>query len=199
MVKTYDTDDDYLHPRRKAVHEISVQGAPILQIFAMEENTDVPDGASLIPASAVPDHLVPGLIATVSVDNKPAEGVAPLERVFIDCADRAYRDRTTELLASGFLRVRIGGRYLFELFSDDGATIWLGGDALISNPSNVTTRREVVLSPGYYPIRVRFRNEVGAACLSFRWRPPDAAVLAQVASPELLHEAGAAGRAVAPP
>jgi hypothetical protein len=193
MVKTYDTDDDYLHPRRKAVYEIKVQGAPILQIFAMEENTDVLEGATLVPPLAVPTHVAPGLKATLSVDNKPPEEMPPQERLFIDCANNPYRDRSTELLASGYLHVTTPGRYLFELFSDDCATIWLGKDALISNVSTVTTRREVVLSPGYYPMRVKYRNEMGEACLAFRWQPPGATGVSEVTAPALLHESAAPG------
>jgi hypothetical protein len=198
MVKTYDTDDDYLHPRRKVVHEIKVQGAPILQIFAMEENTDVPEGATLIPPPAIPARVAPGLTATLSVDNKPPEEMAPQERLFIDCESNPYRDRSTELLASGFLHVTTPGRYLFELFSDDCATIWLGKDALISNVSTVTTQRQVVLSPGYYPMRMKYRNEMGQACLAFRWQPPGATGLSEVTSPALLHDDAAATDKIAP-
>lgn len=195
MVQTYDTDDDYQHPRRKVVHEIKVRGAPILQIFAMEENVDVPEGATLLPPAAAPSRPAPGLDATISVDNKPPEAMAPREKLFIDCASNPYKDRTTELLASGFLHVTVPGRYLFELYSDDCATVWLGKDALISNVSTVTTQRQVVLSPGYYPMRVKYRNEMGQACLAFRWQPPGATALKEVTAPALLHDAPAGGSA----
>jgi hypothetical protein len=188
MVKTYDTDDDYLHPRRRVVHEIRLQGAPLLQIFAMDENTDVPEGATLVPPPTIPERVAPGLTATLSVDDKPPEDLAPQERLFIDCTDNPYYDRTTEMLASGYLHVRTAGRYLFEMYSDDCATIWLGKDALVSNVSTVTTQRQVVLSAGYYPMRVEYRNTAGQACLTFRWQPPGATELTEVTAPALLHD-----------
>ena len=191
VVKAYDTDDDYLHPRRKIVHEIRVQGAPLLQILAMEENSDVPEGATLVPPPAVPARAAPGLDATISVDDKPPAVMEPQERLFIDCENNPYLNRRTVLLASGFLHVEAAGRYVFELYSDDCATIWLGKDALISNVSTSTTRREVVLSAGYYPMRVSYRNEMGRACLAFRWQPPGATELTEVTSPALLHDAAA--------
>ena len=188
MVKTFDTDDDYLNPRRKTVHEIKVAGAPILQIFVMEENMDVPEGAALVPPELVPRGVVPGLTATISVDDKAPEAMAPLDRLFIDCEDNPYLNRRTVLVAGGYLHVTEPGRYLFELASDDCATVWLGKDALISNVSTLTTRRTVLLSPGYYPMRVQYRNEAGRACLAFRWQPPGATAPAMVESPSLLHE-----------
>lgn len=189
MVKTYDTDDDYLHPRRKVVYEIAVEGAPILQIFAMPENAGVPEGGSLRPASDVPERLAPGLSAQLSVDNEPHEAVPALERLFIDRRDNPYYNRTTELLASGYLRVRLAGTHLFELSSDDGSTLWLGGRPLVTNVSGRATRRSVVLWPGLYPLRLRYRNEVGGAYLDLLWKPPDALELAPVTAPALLHDA----------
>ena len=38
MLHTFDPTEDYLHPNRKPVHEIKVDGAPILQIFHYPEN-----------------------------------------------------------------------------------------------------------------------------------------------------------------
>ena len=145
----------------------------------------------MTPPAAVPALAAPGLDTTISVDDKPPTVMDPQERLFIDCENNPYLNRRTVLLASGFLHVEAPGRYVFELYSDDCATIWLGKDALISNVSTATTRREVVLSAGYYPMRVSYRNEMGRACLAFRWQPPGATGLSEVTSPALLHDAAA--------
>lgn len=191
MVMTYDHDDDYLHPRRKVLHEITVKGAPILQIFEMEENRDVSEGATITPASDAPARLEPGLLATVSVDNKPPQQMPVQERLSIDCERNPYLNRATEMLAGGYLRVTAAGPHLFELYSDDCTTLWLGKDAVIANVSTLTTRKTVVLSPGLYPIRVKYRNETGEACLALRWKPPGATGVALIATPDLLHDANA--------
>ncbi len=191
MVQTYDNDDDYLHPRRKVVYQIEVSGAPLLQIFEMEENREVADGATLAPASAPPARLLPGLAAVRSVDNLAFEKLEPLTRLFIDCKDNPYLDKNTEIHASGFLRVSTAGPHLFELYSDDVATLWLSDTAVITNVSTQTTRRTVVLSPGLYPIRVKYRNEIGPACLDLRWRRAGEAAIERVAAPDLLHDPAA--------
>ncbi len=189
MVMTYDHDDDYLHPRRRALHEITVKGAPILQIFEMEENRDVPEGARLTVASDAPARLEPGLLATVAVDNQPPQPMPVQERLFIDCQRNPYNDRDTEMIAWGYLRVTAAGPHLFELYSDDFATLWLGKDAVVANVSTLTTRKTVVLSPGLYPMRMKYHNTTGEACLALRWKPPGATEIALIRAPDLLHDA----------
>lgn len=191
MTKTYDTDDDYLHPRRKPIYEITVQGAPLLQIFEMQENRDVANGTPLAPGTARPANERPGLEAVGSVDNLPFQRLPVMERLFIDCDQNPYFDKNVEIHASGFLRVTEGGPYVFSLFSDDVATLWLGKDAVVTNVSTLTTKRTVVLSPGLYPMRLKFRNELGKACLSLSWQPPGFNRLCDIAAPSLVHDGAA--------
>lgn len=191
MTRTYDTEDDYLNPRRKPIYEIKVQGAPLLQIFEMKENRDVADGATLAPGTARPASEAPGLEAVGSVDNLPFERMPALERVFVDCDRNPYLDKNVEIHASGFLRVAAAGPHVFWLFSDDVATVWLGPDALVTNVSTLTTKKTVVLSPGLYPIRVKLRNELGKACLALSWQPPGAPRSGELAAPSLLHDGAA--------
>jgi hypothetical protein len=190
MVKTYDSDDDYLHPRRLPIYEVVVKGAPILQIFEIGENRDVRDGTVLEPSASAPLHALPELAGSVTVEGRPSAPMpAPLrERLFIDPQNNPYNDHTTEVFAWGFLRVSDSGPHLFELFSDDEAIIWLGEVVLMTNASCRTTRKTVVLSPGLYPIRLKYRNEVGAAALRFRWSSPASRELSDVAVPNLVHD-----------
>ena len=59
----------------------------------------------------------------------------------------------------------------------------------MTNVSGRATRRSVVLSPGLYPLRLRYRNEVGGAYLDLLWKPPDALELGPVTAAALLHDA----------
>lgn len=189
MVKTYDTDDDYLNPRRKVVFRVAVKGATLLEILEMEENRDVVDGATIEPDAEAPVQPEPGLRARVTTDHQPFRDLAPLKRLFIECPGGEYNTHTTELQAQGYLHVTEVGPHTFELRSDDGATLWLGKDALLSSVSPAGSTKTAVLSPGYYPVRLKYRNEIGEACLGFRYRPPGAADLVEVAAPVLLHDA----------
>lgn len=189
MVKTYDNDDDYLHPRRKPIYEVAVKGAPILQIFEIEENRDIRDRAVLTPSAAAPLHLLPGLIGNADIEGRPRASLPPLERLFIDPRENPYNGNPTKILAGGYLRVSNAGSYVFELSSDDCATIWLGGEALVTNVSGLTSRKTVLLSPGLYEIRLKYRNEIGDAALRFSWLPPGAREFLDVAAPNLLHDA----------
>jgi hypothetical protein len=47
----------------------------------------------------------------------------------------------------------------------------------------------LLLMPRFIGMRVKYRNEMGQACLAFRWQPPDATKLIEVTSPTLLHDA----------
>lgn len=191
MTKTYDTDDDYLHPRRKPIYQVTALGAPLLQIFEMEENRDVANGTALAPGTARPAREAPGLEAVVSVDNLAFERMPVQMRLSIDCDRNPYFDKNVEIQAAGFLRVTASGPHVFTLFSDDVATVWLGADAVVTNVSTLTTRKTVVLAPGLYPIRVKLRNELGKACFALSWQPPGAARPSEVAAPSLVHDEAA--------
>ena len=191
MVKTYDSDDDYLHPRRQPLYEVVVQGAPILQIFKIVENSDVPDGTVLLPSASGPLHELPELAGSVTMEGLPSEPMPTTlrERFFIDPQNNPFNGHTTEIFAWGFLRVSEPGPHLFELYSDDEAIIWLGDAVLMTNASNRTMRKTVVLSPGLYPIRLKYRNEVGEAALRLRWSSPASRELSDVGVPNLVHDA----------
>ncbi len=188
MVKTYDTDDDYLNPRRPVVFRVAVKGAPLLEILEMPENRDIPNGTSIEPVATLLGAEAPGLRARVTTDDQPFRDLPPLANLTIACPGGVYLDHRTELQARGYLRISTPGEYTFELASDDGSTLWLGKDALLSSVSPQGERKVVHLEAGLYPVKLKYRNEIGDACLAFRFQPPGGTELVDVTAPALLHD-----------
>lgn len=166
---------DYLHPKKKPIYAVRVDGADLVEIFAYPENADLPDGSALEPAApAPPAGAVPGLRAQVYSDpdfRVPESVPRVFERASFPCEDNPWNGRAITIRYEGWLAVPSDGTYAFEIFSDDDAVLYLNGQAAVPNDSTRTTRRRFRLKKGAYDVRLDYRNDVGAACLRVTWGP----------------------------
>jgi Dolichyl-phosphate-mannose-protein mannosyltransferase/PA14 domain len=188
LTKIYDTEDDYLHPRRKPVYAVSVDGADLLQVFEYEENRDLPDGAALRPVAGVLSNTAPGLETQEFADldfQRPQGSPGVWEALAFDCTKSPYTDRAVAVRASGSLRVDVPDVYTFEVLSDDDAFLYLNDALAIGNGSGVTSRRRFRLERGVYRLRLDYRNDIGGACLRVQWGRGEDPTLAVLAAPAL--------------
>ncbi len=189
LTKTYDTEDDYLNPRRKPVFAVRAGGADLLEIFEYEENRNLPDGASIRPAAETLPVGPGGADVQEYADLDFWEKAGPplaTEGMEFDCARNPYNDRTVALRFTGTLRVPEGGLYDFELHSDDDAFLYVNDTLAIGNGSGATSRRRFQLETGAYRLRLDYRNDVGGACLSLKWGRSSDPALRPVAAPDLV-------------
>lgn len=191
LLRTWDSEDDYLRPRRQPVFAVRVAGADLLQIFAYPEHRDVPAGSSLTPGRKEVAGVVPGLWAQLyDVElNAPQGGGWVLTSLALEGADNPCQGQPLGLRARGWLQVTKAGDYTFEISSDDDAVLFLDNVQVLSNASLATTRNQVRLGAGWYALQLDFRNEVGPARLRVSWgegRDEPAHVLA---APALQHSA----------
>lgn len=172
LLKTYDTEGDYLHPARKPVYAVTVDGADLLQIFEYEENRNLPDGTEIPPDSEELPQGLPGLSVQHFQDEDfrvPSGQPTVWQGLGFDCDHNEYVDKRVAVRASGVLAVHKTGLYTFEVFSDDEVVLYLRDVAVIINATETTTHRKVRLSRGSYRIRAEYRNDVGRACLRVAW------------------------------
>lgn len=173
ILKSNDPDGgDYLHPTKKPVYAVTVDGANLLEIFEYEENRELADGTALAPVGAPETGIRPGLTGQEFSDadfGRAASAPFAWTSLAFDCARNPYADRAVSVRGSGFLRVPAADVYTFEIHSDDDAFCFLNDRLAIGNSSGMTTVRRFRLEVGVYPIRLDYRNDVGGACLSVRW------------------------------
>ena len=189
LTKTYDTEEDYLHPGRKPVYAVRAGGADLLQIFEYEENRDLPDGAVLHPSAG---DIAPGpggadVQEYADLDFWQKRG-APFafEEMGFDCAKNPYNDHPVALRLTGSLRVPADDLYDFEIRSDDDAFFFVNDALAIGNGSGVTSKRRFRLEKGVYRLRIDYRNDIGGACLSLKWGRSLDTALRPVAGPDLV-------------
>lgn len=171
MARVADSEDDYLNPRRKPVHTISRDGADLLRIYDYPENADIPDDTRLDPQPA--GGATPGLAATLYLNGEfrpPADETFVRESPELDSSSAVepWKEKNFSLVLSGFLKVESSGRTCFEVSSDDDLTFRLAGRLVTICNSGRTVQKWLALSPGYYPIELRLRNEVGPSRLHVR-------------------------------
>ncbi|GAB5518837.1 MAG: hypothetical protein RhofKO_10880 [Rhodothermales bacterium] len=79
------------------------------------------------------------------------------------------------LVFEGYLRVPTTGVYRFEVRSDDGTKLFLGGDLLINNDgshSALTRYGQAALEAGLHAFRLEYFEDHGGETLSVRWAGP---------------------------
>jgi len=172
LLKTFDTEEDYLHPKRTPVFEVKVDGAALLKIFEYDEFRDLPDGAVLKPAPDVVGQTEPGLLG-LEYENGRFEGKGTGPTVWrsleFERQRNPYVDREVSVRIAGLLHISDPGSYTFEVDSDDDAALFLNGRSVLTNASMDTTRRSLRLGAGVYRIRLDYRNLVVAAYLRVSW------------------------------
>lgn len=88
----------------------------------------------------------------------------------------AARDMVAALI-TGFVRFDKAGTYGFDVTSNDGVRVEIGGKLLYEDPGvhsdDTSDRIDVkVEQPGWYPIKVLYFEKKGTATLVLRWAPP---------------------------
>jgi hypothetical protein len=81
-------------------------------------------------------------------------------------------------LITGFIRFEKAGTYGFDVTSNDGVRVELGGKLLYEDPTvhgdDTSDRIDVkVEQPGWYPLKMLYFQKKGTATLVLRWAPPD--------------------------
>jgi len=80
----------------------------------------------------------------------------------------------------GLIELAAPGSYEFEVTSNDGVRLTLGGEMIFDDPdvhSDWTSEPIVVPvgTPGWYPIEILYFEKQGTSTLIMRWKPPGAA------------------------
>jgi hypothetical protein len=78
-------------------------------------------------------------------------------------------------LFDGWIEIKTPGNYEFELGSDDGSRMSIGGAMVVDNGgahAYAVKTGVVTLKKGFYPIRIEFFEAGGAERLTLRWNPP---------------------------
>ena len=77
---------------------------------------------------------------------------------------------------TGLVHIKEAGKYKFSTASDDGSKAWIMGDLVVDNWGLHGKRRregEIDLATGYYPVKVTFFENAGAANMEFKYSGPD--------------------------
>lgn len=177
LTRTFDTEDDYLHPRRAPVFSVRAGGADLAQVFEYPEHRDVAPGTTLSPGRYDVDGAVEGVEARTFDTSLTTPTSAPfsLGRLGFDCERNAWADRPVGLRLEGYAIVERAGSYVVEVRSDDDAVVFLEDRPVVTNASQATTRNVVRLAPGAYRLRLDYRNDAGPACLAAAIAPSGAA------------------------
>jgi hypothetical protein len=166
MMKTWDTDDDYLAPRRPPVYEVIVDDTPILQIFRTSI-PELPTGATIVPPTRVPE-LRPGVSITIPDGSRQGQLVSPSLAAFALGAPTNLQGQRFKMSIRGYVKVD-PGYYCISLSSDDAASLRLSERVAIINDSQSTTRKSFRFDDGYYPFDVEWQNDLGPTYFSLQW------------------------------
>jgi hypothetical protein len=90
----------------------------------------------------------------------------------------AARDLVGALI-TGFIRFEKAGTYGFDVTSNDGVRVEIGGKLLYEDPSvhsdDTSDRIDVKIEqPGWYPIKILYYEKKGTASLVLRWNGGEA-------------------------
>ena len=142
------------------------------------------------PKQATPDEaLEPGLSLRVYqseegfsrvpilVDGQTGNVNKKIDRPWLDNDDWGAKDDFYAEI-TGFLVIEEAGDYGFDLASDDGSILSIGGEVLISNDglhgADASIDEFVELQPGMYPIQIRYFEGPSDARLFLKWKTPGA-------------------------
>jgi hypothetical protein len=183
---------DYLHPKRKPIYAVTVDGANLCEIFGYPENADLADGSAVPPVASAPAAAAsPGFDGRVFGDGDFGSPEGPprvFEKADFPCATNEWKNRVVTVRLKGTLLVPSDGVYTFEVFSDDDSTLFLNDKVALVNDSTHTTRRHFRLGRGAYAIRLDYRNDVGDACLKATWGPgEEPKTLTVLGAPDVVH------------
>ncbi len=92
----------------------------------------------------------------------------------------------------GLLHLEQAGAYAFEVTSNDGVRIDLGGEPLFEDPSvHPDTTSDPIpfqaASAGWYPLEILYFEKKNTSTLILKWRPPGAAGFSLVPETAFMH------------
>jgi len=131
--------------------------------------------------SVVPTNLEAGLIAKVYAgrwDRLPDFGAMPPVSSFLMPGVSilgAMEGEAIGVRAEGYINVPSDEVYMFELTSDDGARLYVGGELVVDNDglhSPEAKRGAIALATGCHTIRVDWFNKTGGTALRLRYATP---------------------------
>jgi PA14 domain-containing protein len=143
----------------------------------------------LKPAEPQPTQLTPGLAVEYSygmVNNldqlkgRKYEPGPPIESINYRWSGNVLTSKVREGVAAnidGFIRFEKAGVYGFEVTSNDGVRVEIGGKLLHVDPEihadSTSDRIEVKIdTPGWYPLKIVYFQKKGTASLVLAWVGP---------------------------
>src|SRR5262245_33548863 len=143
----------------------------------------------LRPAEPQPAQLTPGLAVEYTyakvnyieqLKGRKFEAGPPLESINYRWGGNVLTSKSREevgAIITGFIRFEKAGVYGFEITSNDGVLVEIGGQVLHEDPgvhSDSTSDRINVKidQPGWYPLRVVYFQKKGTASLVLAWIEP---------------------------
>jgi hypothetical protein len=166
---------------------ISLAIAVLLAVLAPTAGAETLTG--LRPAEPQPAQLTPGLAVEYTyakvnyieqLKGRKFEPGPPLESINYRWGGTVLTSKAREevgAIITGFIRFEKTGVYGFEVTSNDGVLVEIGGQVLHEDPgvhSDSTSDRISVKidQPGWYPLRVVYFQKRGTASLVLAWVGP---------------------------
>lgn len=169
MLKTWDSEEDYLHPKKKPIYAISVDGGEILQIFEYSENKEA--SSSIEPLPFVKNrYFQNGISKTMysDADFTTIKKTAVSNLLGFDCKNNEYNDKIISLFYEGYISIPKEAEYCLRITSDDDSILKLNKKIVFKNPSMNTSIRKLYLKSGYYLFELQYINNIGPACLDIQ-------------------------------
>jgi alpha-L-fucosidase len=130
------------------------------------------------PAAAAPtEPMKPGLLEKVyrgSWDAIPDLGALAAESIALATEIRPRNKERTASRLSGYIKIPHDDAYVFELTSDDGSRLRIGGVTVVDHDGlHTASARQgtAALANGWHPVTIEWFNKTGGASLSLRYAP----------------------------
>lgn len=164
-------------------------GTPLAVIVLLVSGATAETVTGLRPAEPQPTQVTPGLAVEYTygmVNNldqlkgRKYEPGPPLESINYRWSGNVLTSKVREGVAAnidGFIRFEKAGVYGFEVTSNDGVRVEIGGKVLHVDPeihSDTTSDRIDVKidTPGWYPLKIVYFQKKGTASLVLAWVGP---------------------------
>jgi hypothetical protein len=164
-------------------------GASLVVLFALVTPAGAETVTGLRPAEPQPPQVASGLAVEYTygmVNNidqlkgRKFEAGPPLESLNYRWGGNVLTSKTREgvgAIITGFIRFEKPGMYGFEVTSNDGIQVEIGGKLLHEDPvvhsDSTSDRIDVKIdTPGWYPLRVVYFQKKGTASLVLAWVGP---------------------------
>lgn len=170
MLKTWDPEEDYLHPKKQPIYAITVGGGQVLQIFEYPDNKENKTSIEPLPSIRNVYHQN-GILKTEYLDAnfKISNDATISSRLGFDCSNNEYNNRVVSLVYTGHISISKETEYCFKITSDDDSILKLNKKIVFKNPSMSTSYRKIYLKTGNYLFELQYSNNIGPACLDIQW------------------------------